>query len=141
MVTREQVLDILVKIKKNKPAKFFNAIDETSAGMNFILFYLSEHNTDTYASTVADEMRISRARVAVLIQKLINKGFIEKTISSTDARIEVLKITEKGLEEINNFKEHMITNVTKVIEEIGLDEIYKFIDISAKIKNIVDNLE
>lgn len=140
MVTREQTLDVLNKIRKNKPAKFFNKIDETYAGMNFILIYLSEHN-DVYASTVADKMQISRARVAVLIQKLVNKGLIKKSLSSTDARVEVIKLTKKGQKEIKIFKEKIISKITKIIEEIGLEEIYKFIDTSAKIKNIFDSLE
>lgn len=141
MVAREQALDVLKKMRENRPAKLFNKVDESSAGMNFILVYLSEHDNDIYASTVADKMQISRARIAVLIQKLISKGLVEKSTSSTDARIEVIKLTEKGLVEINNLKEQMILNVTKVIEKIGIKEIYRFIDTSAKIKNILDSLE
>ncbi len=141
MVTREQALDVLSKIRENKPAKFFTKIDETNAGMNFILAYLSEHDNDIYASEIADNMQISRARVAVLIQKLINKGLTQKSTSSIDARIEVLKLTQSGLDEINKFKEQMISNVTKVIEKVGLDEMYRFIDTSATIKSILDSLE
>lgn len=141
MITREQALDVLSKIRDSKPAKFFNKVDETNAGMNFIIAYLSEHDNDIYASTIADKMQISRARVAVLIQKLINKGLIKKSISDIDARIEVLKLTQLGFDEINKFKEYMISNVTKVIEEIGLEEMYRFIETSAKIKNILNSLE
>ncbi len=140
MVAREQALDILNKIRKNKPAKFFNRIDETSAGMNFILAFLSESNCDVYASTIADKMQISRARVAVLIQKLISKGLIEKSSSNSDARIEVIKLTTKGFDEINKFKERMISDIVKLIEEVGIEEIHKFLDTSAKIKKILDDL-
>lgn len=141
MVTREQALDVLNKIKQNKPTKFFKKIDETSAGMRFILMYLSEHTNEVYASTIAEKMDISRARVAVLIQKLINKGMIEKSSSSMDGRIDVLKITQVGLSEIKTFKEQVLSNVIMVIEKIGLEEIYRFIDTSAKIKNILGELE
>lgn len=140
MVAREQALDILNKLRKNKPAKFFNRIDETSAGMNFILAFLSESNCDVYASTIADKMQISRARVAVLIQKLISKGLIEKSSSNSDARIEVIKLTTKGFDEINKFKERMISDIVKLIEEVGIEEIHKFLDTSAKIKKILDDL-
>ena len=141
MVTREQALDVLNKIRDYKPAKFFNKIDETNAGMNFILAYLSEHGNNIYASEIADNMQISRARVTVLIQKLINKGLIIKSNSRNDARIEVLKLTQSGFDEINKFLEHMISDITKVIEVIGLEEMYKFIETSVTIKNLLDNLE
>ena len=141
MVTREQALDVLNKIRDYKPAKFFNKIDETNAGMNFILAYLSEHGNNIYASEIADNMQISRARVTVLIQKLINKSLIIKSTSSTDARIEVLKLTQSGFDAVNKFKERMISDVTKVIEKIGLEEMYRFIETSATIKSILDSLE
>ena len=141
MVTREQALDVLSKIRESKPAKFFNKVDETNAGMNFILAYLNEHDNDIYASEIADNMQISRARVTVLIQKLINKGLIIKSNSRNDARIEVLKLTQSGFDEINKFLEHMISDITKVIEVIGLEEMYKFIETSVTIKNLLDNLE
>ena len=141
MVTREQALDVLNKIRQNKPTKFFNKIDETSAGMSFILVYLSEHDCEVYASTIAEKMNISRARVAVLIQKLINKGMIQKSSSSIDGRIEVLNITPLGLKEANEFKEQVLSCVTSVIDKVGLEEIYRFIETSAKIKNILSELE
>lgn len=141
MVTREQALDVLNKIKQNKPTKFFEKIDGTSAGMRFILMYLSENVNEVYASTIAEKMDISRARVAVLIQKLMGKDMIEKSSSSIDGRIDVLKITQTGLNEIKTFKEQVLSNVITVIEKIGLEEIYRFIDTSAKIKKILGELE
>lgn len=141
MVTREQALIVLNKFRENKPARFFNKVDETSAGMSFVLVYLNEHEGDVYASSIAEEMKISRARVAVLIQKLINKQMIEKLPSNSDARIEVLKLTSEGKEKIEFFKEQMISRVIKIIEEVGLEEVYKFIETSAKIRNILDETE
>lgn len=141
MVTREQAIVVLNKFRENKPARFFNKVDETSAGMSFVLIYLNEHEGDVYASTIAEEMKISRARVAVLIQKLINKQMIEKLPSNCDARIEVLKLTAIGKEKIEFFKEQMISRVIKIIEEVGLEEVYKFIETSAKIRNILDETE
>lgn len=141
MVAREQALDILDRMRKNKPTRFFNKLDETSAGMNFILAFLSESNCDVYASTIADKMQISRARVAVLLQKLISKGLIEKSSSNSDARIEVIKLTSNGFDEINKFKERMISDIVKLIEEVGIEEIHKFLDTSAKIKKILDGLD
>ena len=141
MVTKKQALDVLNKIRESKPTQVFQKVDETSAGMNYILIYLKEHSDDVYASTVADEMRISRARVAVLLQKLISKGLIEKQVSNSDARIDVIKLTEKGVLEVDRFKEKMVLNVIKVIEGVGLEQIYNFIETSKKIKDVLKTLE
>lgn len=140
MVTIEQAMEVLDKFQANKPTRFFNKVDEISAGMTFVLVYLRENQGEVYASTIADKMQISRARVAVLIQKLTIKGLIEQTTGS-DARIKALKITDKGLAEVNQFRQNMIERVTRVIEEIGLKEVYKFLETSKKIKNIMDDMD
>ena len=141
MVAREQALEFLNKLRTNKPTTLFNKIDETAVGMKFLLAYLSENNGEVYASTVAEKMNISRARVAVLIQKLMNKGLISKTTSKTDRRIEVLNITDAGLKEANKFIDQILSALTIVIEKIGLDELYKYVETSAKIKNILKEIE
>ena len=138
MITKNQAMEILEKIKNNRPNKFFNKLDDTEAGMRFVLIYLSENKAGVYASSIEEKMCISRARVAVLIQKLLIKGYIEKTLSKTDGRIEVLSLTAKGIEEINSHQEKILKNIMKIIEEIGLDEVNKYIEISSKIKKILE---
>lgn len=140
MVTIQQAMEVLQKMKNNRPIKLFNNLNESEAGMRFVLVYLSEHNQDVYSSAIAEEMKISRARVAVLTQKLESKGYIEKLPSKKDKRIEVIKITQRGLDQINFMKNNVLNSVIKIIDEIGLDEINQFIETSAKIKKILQEM-
>lgn len=140
MTTQEQAMEILQKIKSNRPIKFFDNISESEAGMRFVLVYLIEHNQDVYSSVIAEEMKISRARMAVLIQKLENKGYIEKYQSPKDKRIDVIKITQKGIERSNILRNNVINSVIKIIDEVGMEDINKFIQISAKIKKILQEM-
>lgn len=141
MITDEELLETLGKIREFRPARVFNQIDGSTAGMRFVLVYLSEHSGDIYASTIARELGISRARMGVLISKLISKGLIEKTISTTDARIEVIGLTALGRQKIENAHTQMLSNLRQVIEEVGLEEINKFLITSAKIKRVLDEME
>ena len=141
MIGQKQVLEILEKIKEINPTSFLKKLDETCVGMNFILFYLSSHESEVYASTIAEKMHISRARVAVLVQKLINKKFIKKMPSTEDRRIEVLKITPLGISETDTIREQMMSKMSKVIEQVGIGNIYKYIEIGSKIKEILNTIE
>lgn len=142
MVSKIEAEEILNKFKEIKPSKFFNKVDENSAGMRFVLLFLSENvDSEVYASTLAEKMNISRARVANIVQKLLNKGFIEKNISCKDARIEVLKITKVGLDDIENGKKHILNLITKIVNNIGTEEIYNFINTLQKIKHILNFVE
>ncbi len=142
MITREQTIEVLNKITSNKPADFFKKIGSADKGLGFVLIYLSKSCSEVYASTISEKMNISRARVAVLLKKLESKNYIEKTSSAKDARIEIIKPTKKGLEKANELIEKTLSTTAKVIEEVGLDDINKFIEISSKIKKVIgDNQE
>ena len=43
MITKNQAMEILEKIKNNRPNKFFNKLDDTEAGMRFVLIYSYIH--------------------------------------------------------------------------------------------------
>lgn len=141
MIPREDAIEFLRKMREFKPARLFNKVDESTAGMRFVMVYLREHDKDVYASTIAKDLGISRARMGVLLQKLVGKGLVEKVVSRTDGRIEVLRLTPQGKKEIHDVREKMIDNVERVIEEIGLEELNQFIETSAKIKMILDDME
>lgn len=141
MISRDESIELLRKLREFKPARLFNKVDESTAGMRFVLVYLREHNDDVYASTIAKELGISRARMGVLLQKLVGKGLVEKVVSSTDARIEVVRLTPLGKQEIHDVREKMIDNVRRVVEEIGLEEFNQFIETSERIKNILDDMD
>jgi DNA-binding MarR family transcriptional regulator len=139
MENQSKAEEILIKMTNSNPIKYFQVLDESQNGMFFILVYLSKAEGDVYASTLAKEMKISRARVAVLIQKLLNKNLIGKEMSATDSRIEILKITQSGLQKINEIKSEAIRLTQKIIDKIGVDEFNHYIDISNEIISALKN--
>lgn len=138
MLTKEEAIILMERLKKTKPNDFFNKVDDYEVGMRFVLIYLSE-NENVYANNIANVMGVSRARITVLLNKLENKGYIKKEVSATDKRIEVVSLTDSGFAYINQIKENVISLVIKVVDEIGIDEIHRFLDTAAKIKKLLDN--
>jgi|GEM_PF-4507934 len=138
MVTRTQALVVLEKLKAAKPSKTLKDFDGLDRGLDFVLIYLSEHN-NVYATTLSEEMCISRARIAVLLAKLENRGFICKLPSPTDARIEVVEITQAGHDEVARIKENAIKRMMKIIDVVGSDEIDNFVNTLIKICSIVES--
>lgn len=138
MVTREQALFIMNKVKKNKPNDVFKNVSEMESGMRFVLLYLSEHSGEVYASTISEKMNISRARVAVLLKKMEGKGYITRRSSTKDARIEVINITQEGLDRLTTLQEDMINHISKVIEKVGYEQLNEFLDMAINIKNILE---
>ena len=112
MISREQAIEIIEKLRASKPAQIFQNVSDMDAGMKFVLMFLSESSKEVYASTISEKMNISRARVAVLLKKMEFKGLITKTSSKT--------------------------NVVKVIEKIGINKLNDFLDTAFSIKSILE---
>lgn len=136
MATVKQVMEVIDKLKASKPIEFFKGIDEINSGMRFIMIYLNESNNNVYASELSERMGISRARITILIKKLIAKDFVVKIQAKDDARKDIIKLTEKGKTEINKEKERVFNNIIKVIDTLGIKKVNQFIELSTEIRNI-----
>ena len=86
-------------------------------------------------------MNVSMARVTSLIQKMEERGLLVREESLTDRRVNLISLTEKGEAEAVKAIDFSISIVTKLIEEIGTDEIDRFIETFDKIKNVLENKE
>lgn len=137
MITVEQVSQIVGEFKEIRPIKFFSKIDGVNAGKRFVLGYLSENDGEIYASSLSSIMNISRARISIMLDSLIQKGYITKEVSTNDARKEVVSITPLGLEEANKDKKEINDVIIKVVNLVGYDKVMEFIDIAKKIKEVL----
>jgi len=139
MNKNDQVLSIIKKLKENKPAKVFKKVsDDLDSGVRFVLLYLTENKGEVYASSISEAMNISRARVGILLNKIETKGYITKEASDKDARIEVINLTNKGLDRCKEIKAEIMRYISTIIEKVGYDELNHFLDTACKIKNILE---
>jgi len=139
MDKNEQILTIINKLKQNKPAKIFKKVsDDLDSGVRFVLMYLADSKGEVYASSISDAMNISRARVGILLNKMEDKGYIQKQASEKDARIEMINLTNKGLIRCNEIKNEIVKYISIIVEKVGYDELNHFLDTACKIKNILE---
>ena len=78
MATKEQIELLLVQLENAPPSAHFQNIDKNAAGIRAILKYLSETDETVTAGKICERIRVSTARVAVLLKKMEAKGLIEK---------------------------------------------------------------
>lgn len=140
METRNQAVEILNDIKKNRPFDLFENIDKTNQGMNQVLSYLNDIKNNVSAGELATVLRVSTARIAILIKKLLKNNFIKKKHAEKDARVSIISITEKGKKFIEAEREKIIILMEKLIKKIGIEDIKEFIELSFKIKKASNNL-
>lgn len=137
MASRAEVFEVMGKLHDCNSLEFFKMIDEIDSGMGYIMLKLYNAKDEVYAIDLSVDMQISRARVTMLLRKLISRGFVVKQRSKVDARKEIISITNKGRDEVNHIKQKVLNNVTKLIDSLGIDKVNQFLELSREIKNVL----
>lgn len=132
-----QATQLLEQIRDSHPMEFFDRFDSYNSGMNVILMYLVTSNEEVYATTFSEKMNISRARVSKILQKLLDKQYITKQLSTEDARKEYISITDQGRMAIEEVKKKIISNGITLIDHLGIEKLQTFISISKEIRDLI----
>ncbi len=135
MASKEQVGLVLERLRESPPSGLFRIIDESCVGVEAVLRYLSESSGDVTAGSISDFMRVSTARVAVLIRKMASQGLITKECAANDARVTIVRLTPLGWERIRQRQAELFADISSVIDKVGMDRLLEFISISKEIQD------
>lgn len=137
MATAEQIEALMEQLKKAPPAECFQNFDMSTAGIRAILKILNETDTKVTAGDLSEYMKVSTARIAVLLKKMEAKGFIEKEHDSADGRVVVVRLSNKGKELADKFKANLYAHIGEMIDKIGMDRMLEFAAVSNEIQSLM----
>ena len=141
MATREQIETLLEQLEKAPPSEHFQNIDRNTAGIRAILKYLSETDETVTAGMISGHIRVSTARVAVLLKKMETKGLIEREKDPGDGRIVVVKLSEHGKQTAEMLRENMYNHIGEMIDKVGMERLLEFAAISYEIHSVMEKTE
>ncbi len=133
MASKAEVFEVMGKLQEYNPLELFRSIDEINSGMGYIMLRLYNAKEEVYAINLSQDMQISRARVTMLLRKLISRGFVLKQRSKLDARKEIITITNIGRDEVNKIKQKVLGDVNRLIDKLGMDKVNEFLELSKEI--------
>lgn len=137
MANREYVLNVMQRLHAKPPDDVLRKFSDDNAGIGCVLKYLYDEECPVSAGEISRFMRVSTARVSVLLKKLREKDFIICENSSEDARRLIISLSEKGKAEYLARQERMIEIFSRIIDSIGEERMEEFIMISTEIKKTV----
>ena len=141
MATREQIEALLEQLEKAPPSEHFQHIDKNTAGIRAILKYLSETDEKITAGKISEHMKVSTARVAVLLKKMAAKNLIEKEQDPSDGRIVVVKLSEHGMQTADMLRDNLYKHIGEMIDRVGMDRMLEFAEISNQIHSVMKEAE
>ncbi len=138
MATPQQVDMILDSIRDLDPPAFFQMCSDKNSGGHAVIKLLYTSKETVTAGRIAQYMGVSTARVAVLLKKLSCKGLIEKRRDPTDARVTVVRLTDKGLAQAQKMQQHIRTQAEAIIDRVGMERLMEFMETGRMIYSCLD---
>lgn len=111
-------------------------ISKSAQADMFILAYLKKHDNKAYPKDLSNSFMVSTARMAVILNRLEDKGYIERTTDTKDNRYIVVSISKLGLEILKNFHEKSVEYMASVLEELGPEDAAEYVRLKKKLINI-----
>ena len=133
--------EIFQKFNDAHGEAFFSEIDRSQQGEIFVLSYLTRLEEDCTAGQIAKYMDVSTARVAVILNSLEKKGFIEKKKDLNDKRKTIVHVTEKGMCSVLEKKERFYDLIETIIDQVGIEKINAFIETMREISGVAEEYE
>ncbi len=146
MAKKEDVFYALELFHNSRPQKMFDAVNKGEMGAFAVIKLLHDTDKELTSADICKILKISSARMAVLIKKLQAKGIVVKIASEADSRAKILKLTKKGTALANKLKANMFETMSKIVDEFGLEELESMFNKLHKLKlilgeNLTINLE
>jgi len=91
------IIDLIFELQKKcslENDKFIEKLGISQAEYNMFICLKNCKHFNSYS--VAEKMSLSLSRVSRIIEKMVNKGFLNRTINKEDRRAIDIKMTKKG---------------------------------------------
>lgn len=115
-------------------------IDEIMQGEVFAMSYILRHGSMVLPSEISNEMNISSARVAAILNNLENKGFVTRQINKNDRRQILVGITEKGTEFVEMHNKMVVNSTARMLEMLGEYDAKELVRIMEKLSQYAPNV-
>ncbi|MED0901266.1 MarR family winged helix-turn-helix transcriptional regulator [Bacillus nitratireducens] len=99
----------------------------------FIVLRILNRTNKEMVSRVANELNVSNSHITAVTEKLINKGFVTRSRSTSDRRVVYLEITEQGKDLVAKMEGEKKKYLKERFSALSEDEMNVMISISKKL--------
>ncbi|MBE7102972.1 MarR family transcriptional regulator [Bacillus cereus] len=99
----------------------------------FIVLRILNRTNKEMVSRVANELNVSNSHITAVTEKLINKGFVTRSRSTSDRRVVYLEITEQGKDLVAKMEGEKKKYLQERFSALSEDEMNIMISISQKL--------
>lgn len=91
-------------------------------------------------SELVQEVDVSKPALSQIINKLENKGLVERIFSKENRRATYLAFTDKGQEIYHREHDEMVTALNTIVKKMGVEDTKTFIHLLSRLHGIIEEL-
>ena len=111
---------------------------EITAAQNRVLMYLHHLEKPAPQCEVAEHLRVKPSTANGSLDRMVDKGLVERTVSETDARRRLISITEKGVGQCELTRRKFQEVETLLVQGLSPEEEETF---RRLLSRVIENLE
>ena len=131
-----ELLRLMESLPRRAPQRW---LGELSKGEYFLLNYLKINGGTAWPSAMREALQTSTARIAAALNNMENKGWVKRESDDSDHRRKLVHLTPAGSEYIEEHRELVLKNITKLLNELGTDDATEFLRITQRMEEISRN--
>ena len=110
-----------------------------AGGENGVLLWLSRQKNEVFAIDIISHFGLTPGRVANIIKRLAEKGYIERRDNIEDLRKTFIRITESGAQQANQIYDSMTARHVQLFASLGEEDTAHTLRILRKIITLTEN--
>ena len=128
----------LIGLRSSRPRiDYERKLSKAVKGEIFVLNYLKNHDNRAHPKELSDEMLVSTARTAVILNRLEQEGLISRIQDSADNRQIIVRLSDKGLSLLEKHRQEVIKYMEKIFEKLGEDDAREYLRLQHKLISIL----
>ncbi len=96
------------------------------------LSFLYDNGQKAYPGELSQEMGVSTARIAVLIKRMEEKGWVTRSADTQDSRHIIVSLTPAGMEVLQHQRNDTIGLIANALERLGEEDAKTYLRIRKK---------
>ncbi len=115
-------------------------INETMRGETFTLIYIFKKGDHVLPGEISNEMSISSARVAAILNNLENKGLIVREIDKSDRRRILVRLTQRGAALAKEHNQRIVNITIRTLELLGERDAKELVRITGRLAGLMNRI-
>jgi len=110
--------------------------DDNMHGETFAMLYIYRQGGTVLPSDISNEMNISSARVAAMLNNLENKGLITREIDKSDRRRILVELTQDGIEFTKDRNKTVVNYTVRILKLLGEHDAKELVRIVGRLSEL-----